>query len=231
MAKYINNKIKSGRVAGSVFAVRYGEVIERAYNPYVSNPKTEAQTANRARMKLMTQLSAICAPVIAMPRIGAQSTRNQFVARNYGLSQYNNGQADITLEQVQLTKGVAAMPSIVGTRSEDTLNVQLGYSAQDIDRVVYACLVKQVDGKLRVATTAVSEDDINRFRVTLEPGTGAEAVVLAYGIRYNTEAARVAFGDLTVTTAEAIAKLIVTRVVLDSDITLTETVGVTIARS
>lgn len=231
MAKYINNKIKSGRVAGSVFAVRYGEVIERAYNPYVSDPKSEGQVAARARLKLLSQLSAVCANIIAMPRIGAKSSRNQFVAKNYPLSQYDNDQANITIEGVQLTKGVVAMPSIVGTRSEDEINVQLGYSAQDIDRVVYACLVKQVDGRLRVATTAVSTDEVNRFRVTLAPGTGAEAVVLAYGVRDNTEAARVAFGDLTVTTAEAVAKIIVSRVLLDADITLTETVGVTVPRT
>ena len=80
MAKYINNKIKSGRVAGSVFAVRYGEVIERAYNPYVSNPKSEAQVEARAKLKLLSQLAAVVAPVLAMPREGAKTSRNKFVA-------------------------------------------------------------------------------------------------------------------------------------------------------
>lgn len=57
MAKYYNNKIKTGRVAGSVFAVRNGEVIERAYNPIVANPRTDAQLLQRAKMNLAGQIS------------------------------------------------------------------------------------------------------------------------------------------------------------------------------
>lgn len=59
MAKYYNNKIKTGRVAGSVFAVRNGEVIERAYNPIVANPRTDAQLMQRAKMNLAGQISKL----------------------------------------------------------------------------------------------------------------------------------------------------------------------------
>lgn len=59
MAKYYNNKIKTGRVAGSVFAVRNGEVIERAYNPIVANPRTDAQLLQRAKMNLAGQISKL----------------------------------------------------------------------------------------------------------------------------------------------------------------------------
>lgn len=59
MAKYYNNKIKTGRLAGSVFAVRNGEVIERAYNPIVANPRTDAQLLQRAKMNLAGQISKL----------------------------------------------------------------------------------------------------------------------------------------------------------------------------
>lgn len=59
MAKYYNNKIKTGRVAGSIFAVRNGEVIERAYNPIVANPRTDAQLIQRAKMNLAGQISKL----------------------------------------------------------------------------------------------------------------------------------------------------------------------------
>lgn len=59
MAKYYNSKIKTGRVAGSVFAVRNGEVIERAYNPVVANPRTDAQLVQRAKMNLAGQISKL----------------------------------------------------------------------------------------------------------------------------------------------------------------------------
>lgn len=59
MAKYYNNKIKTGRVGGSVFAVRNGEVIERAYNPIVANPRTDAQLIQRAKMNLAGQISKL----------------------------------------------------------------------------------------------------------------------------------------------------------------------------
>ena len=229
MAKYINNKIKSGRVAGSVFAVRYGEVIERAYNPYVSNPKSEAQVEARAKLKLLSQLAAVVAPVLAMPREGAKTSRNKFVATNYELTSYNNLQADIEVNSIRLTDGVMGIPAIVLSRSGDDLTARLAGSAGvGIDNMTYALFIKGKDGYLRYAgsqlITAPGED--HTFNASFRMADTTDTfVVLAYGSRFNTDAARIKYGDMQTITSETIAKLIVTRVLTEADITVTETRG------
>lgn len=226
MAKYINNKIKSGRVAGSVFAVRFGDVIERAYNPYVANPKSDAQVEARAKLKLLSQLSAILGDKIAMPRQGAVSTRNLFTRENYSAVTYQNMQADINLTAIKLTKSAVGLPSVVVTRGESAITASLAFKTTDIDRVVYVMVVRDEENELSVLGSAVAtaagagQDWPASFENTTRTG-----VILAYGVRDNTEAARVMFGNLEAPTAQQVARIVVTRMLLESDITLTETRG------
>ena len=233
MAKYINNKIKSGRVAGSVFAVRYGEVIERAYNPYVNNPNTDAQIQTRAKMKLMSQLSAVVAPVLAIRREGSVSSRNIFTRINFPLTSYSNDQAQITLANVQLTKGVSGMAPIGFTRQAEQNRIAVyltsPVTALALDRVVYIMLDKQSDGKLRlVASTVVNTPGENNNWAYSLPSMADAGVIYAYGIRFNSEAAYVTFGNITAESAETYAKLIVSRTMSDTDVTVTETRGVAV---
>ena len=231
MAKYYNNQKKSGKVAGSVFAIRFGETIERAYNPVVSNPSTSAQVESRAKFKLMSQLAAVLGGNIAMPRVGAISSRNAFVKKNYPFATYNNNQADVTLANLQITSSAIGLPSVVVSRGDNAIQVELQSLPANINRVVYVALRKGGDGRLSLLGTAVSVTPgtaAAAFVSSLPAYTG-EVVVLAYGVRDNTDAARVIFGDMTAITAETIAKLIVTRTLTDTDVTLTETVGTTLA--
>ena len=62
---YIKGSGKLGNIVCSTVA---GETIARDYNPEVSNPNTETQVAQRAKFKLMSQLSSVMAPVIAIPK-------------------------------------------------------------------------------------------------------------------------------------------------------------------
>ena len=57
---------------------------------------------------------------------------------------------------------------------------------------------------------------------------GGVCYVLAYGMRDNTDAARATFGNLISPAAEDVAKIITSRVLLETDVTLTETKGVTV---
>lgn len=227
MAKYYNNKIKTGRVAGSVFSVRFGEVIERAYNPIVNNPNTPSQIEARAKLKLMSQLSAVFAPVIAMPRQGAVSARNLFTRENYRLATFTGDNADIAMTSVKLTKSVVGLPNINATRSSFDISVNLQLPDNDISRVVYVAVVRQQDGTARIAATAVASvpGTDNSYQATLNVGSTAQAYVYAYGVRDNTEAARVKFENMTVT-AENMAEIITSRMLTDADITVTETQAV-----
>lgn len=49
----------SGRVGGIVFAVRSGQQIVRAYQPIVTNPKSSAQSVQRAKANLVGRISKI----------------------------------------------------------------------------------------------------------------------------------------------------------------------------
>ena len=232
MAKFYNNRIKSGKLAGSVFAVRYGEVIERAYNPFVANPKSAAQVEARAKLKLISQLSAVMAEVIAMPRIGNMSPRNRFVQRNYTLTSYANEIAEIVLAGVQLTASAMALPEISVTRGENVITANLRYGDANIgvSRIVYAMFVKDPDGKLRYETsrTATEAGQGQLWQVSF-PALSQNVVILAYGVRDNSSTARVTFSDMQAISAETVAKLITSRVLTENDVTLTETRGFDLA--
>jgi hypothetical protein len=227
MAKYYNNRVKTGKLAGSVFAVRNGETIERAYQPVVMNPKSSAQIASRAKLKLMSQLSAVMGPYIAIRRQGTISTRNMFVKKNYAEATFENDKADVDLNGITLTAGIVSLPEIVITRSQNDVTVQLGGSDADIDRVVYVSFVRDEKGNLRAYRSLVITEAgyEGKFTGTLvdAPVNPLHLYVYGYGIRDNTQAAKVIFGNMEVLSANAVAELVTSRNLLESDITLTVT--------
>lgn len=223
----------TGKVADAVMVVRNGEQIVRKYQPIVTNPSTPRQIEARAKLKLLSQTSAVMAPVIAMPRVGAVSSRNLFTKANYHAATYANDQADITLVNVKLTNSVVSMPAIQAIRSAEEIQVYIPDSENptslDVDRVVYAMFVKQTDGTLRYAGSQVANEAGTSGNWPVRfPLDSRECVIYAYGVRDNTEAARVIFGDMQAVTAETVAKLIVSHTLLESDITLTETRAATL---
>lgn len=217
----------TGKLADTVMSVRNGEQIARKYQPVVYNPNTPAQIAQRAKLKLMSQLSAIMAPVIAMPRVGSVSSRNLFTKENIGLTSYSSDTASVTLTAIQLTKSTVGLEAVDASRTEKEISVGLRRGQLvDVDRVVYAMFSKGANGKLRYVSSKVATEigpDVN-WGVTF-PSNPEEVVILAYGVRDNTEAARASFGNLQSLSGETVANLIVTRQLLEKDVTLTETRG------
>lgn len=221
----------TGKVADVVMAVRNGEQIARKYQPVVSNPKSAAQVTSRAKLKLMSQLSAVMAPVIAIPRMGSVSSRNMFVKVNYKYASYSDETASVTLTAVQLTKSVVGFPAIAGSREQDNVNVVLNSAAVNVDRVVYLCFVKGPDNTLRFyESKVISEPGTNgRFAASFSTGAQLNIVIYAYGVRDNTQSARVTFGNLIAPSAEDVAKIVTSRILTENDITLTETQAVEVA--
>ena len=219
----------TGKLADTVMSVRNGEQIARKYQPVVFNPSTPAQVAVRAKLKLLSQLSAIMAPVIAIRRVGSVSSRNLFTKKNYPSVTYNDNNADINLLSVKITDGVLALPPITAPRGEGGIAVNLQVNATDLSRVVYVAFRKEVE-EVRFLGSAVATEPgtINNWPATL-PGSSEEVYVYAYGIRDNNENARASFGNLFSPTAEQVARIIVARVVSESDVTITETKSVRLA--
>lgn len=222
----------SGKVTGkkgdAVFAVRNGENIIRQYNPIVSNPNTKKQQNSRAQLKLMSQLSAIYAAIIAMPREGAVTSRNLFTKVNYPLTSVNNNAAQVNLPAVQLTKSSREMAAFSVSRSGGN-GILVGLiQAMDYDRVVYAIVAKNANEKLRVfASTVVPNGNPNgtdTFGAKL-PYTDEAIVVYAYGIKDTNNRAKVEFGNIYAPTAEEVAQLITSRSLSASDYFATATAG------
>ena len=216
----------TGKVADVVMVVRNGVQVARKYQPIVANPSTDAQVAARARLKLMSQLAAVMATILPLPAQGTVSTRNRFIKMNYGMSSYANNQADINMSGLDLTGSNVALPAITASRWTEETKVSLDAATigeLDVNRVVYIMFQRQDDGKLRLVTSKVVSEagETGTYPTTL-PLTNTEVYIYAYGIRDNTERARSTFGNMNVVQADAIARLIVSRTLLETDITLTE---------
>lgn len=217
-----------GKLGNTVFAIRNGVQLARQYNPVVNNPKTAAQVANRGKLKLLSQLSASVASVIAMPRIGLVTRRNQFIRRNYPYTTYGDDAASIPMADILLTASYVGLPGFTADRSNGTsINVALEESASAMyDAVVWVVLKKTTSQAIVPAASVVQTvaGDSGAFQTEL-PFVEGDISVHAYGVKYNTALARTTFGDMVAPTAEDVAKVIVTRVLTERDATLSETRG------
>ena len=215
-----------GKVADVVMAVRNGEQIVRKYQPLVSNPSTPAQVASRAKLKLLSQLSAAMGTVIAIPRQGIVTPRNLFTKYNYPAVTYQDSSdpatASINLSQVKITRSVLSLPELQVTNEQQNYTVRLGNTTDGVERVVYAIFAVEADNTLRLYQTAVvSTGPRFEYQTTLD--TTLKYVAYAYGVRLNSDAARARFDQMQVASATLVASLITSRQLTEKDVTLTET--------
>lgn len=219
----------SGKLGSAIFAVSKGEQIVKQYQPNVANPNTSGQVNQRARLKLMSQLAAAMAAVIAIPAEGLKSSRNLFVSKNIGLSSAANGIAQITLDNVQLTNGNRGLPAIVAKRTSDAVNISLSDSVADnIDRVVYVMFRKTSENQLQLVESIIVTEagSTATFPGTLSYAAG-DIVLYAYGMADLNSAASAKYANLFATTGEDIASLTLTRTISMSDFAFTVTRGAT----
>lgn len=219
----------TGKLADVVMAVRNGEQVARKYQPIVFNPSTAAQVAQRAKLKALSQLSAVMASVIAIPKQGPVSSRNLFTKLNFPNVSYADNTASVNLVNIRLTSGILSLPAVSMTRASNVLTISLASTdSLDVNRVVYAVFARQDDGTLRLAKSIVvsTPGTGNTYQATMDADpTVNDYLVLGYGVRENNENARARLANVEVPTAEYIAKLVVSRTLTESDVTLTETRG------
>lgn len=222
----------TGKKGDTVFAVRNGEQIIRQYNPIVSNPKTVAQTDNRAKLKLLSQLAAVVSPVIAISRRGAVSPRNRFTSVNYPSVSAAQGVADIKLENLQITDSHVGMADFhVAREAGHPLAVALdSNAAASFSRVVYVLVEVNEKKEIRVADSQVVSvaGSAGTFPTTLTDN-GNDCVILAYGMSDVNGRAKAVLGNIEGDGANMVAQLVANRTVSMSDTTLTETLGLALA--
>ena len=235
----------SGKVGALVYATSGGETIVREYNPNVANPSTTAQVDQRARMKLMSQISAALKPSLAITKTGLVSARNKFTKMNFGFSYALNGVAQVSYENLQLTEGNLGIPSIaIMASNTDQGRYMVSYLSTfdtgNISRVVYNVFRKSDEGKLTFYGSQIqTEKNVDNLQ---ESGTfpfGVEwiglplgdLVIFAYGMIDANEKASASYGDLHVQDGTDIAKLVATRAISFTDYQFTQTRGKTLLRN
>lgn len=219
----------SGKLGNSVFSVNAGEQIVRQYQPNVANPSTGSQVNNRARLKLLSQLSAVMGDVIAIPKDGMKSPRNLFVADNYQFTAAEDGVASVQLASLNLTRGGIQIPAIFAERIDTTsIDVQLSEAANKIvSRVVYIMFVRNGHGELQLIDSAVVETagESGKFPYSFAYQT-PDVVVYAYGIYDKSAKASAKFGNYFVTSGTQVADLIAERKLSESDYLVSKTKGI-----
>lgn len=224
----------TGKLGASVFAISGGEQIVRQYNPVVSNPNTEAQIAQRAKLKLMSQLGAALAPALGFAKQGLVSARNQFVSKNIGLCDYSGNAATCALAEIQLTDSRISLPIIEDLGySEGKIRVRLDADASGVaKRVMYVVYKQSEDNTLAyVASKIVTEAGADgQFPVEFTAPIGSY-VVYAYGIKDNSASATMRYENYMADVQGDEAMLSVIQLFKTGDFTFTETKGVLVQAS
>lgn len=182
----------TGRKGDAVFAISGGEQIVRQYNPVVSNPSTEGQVEQRAKLKLMSQLAAALSRALAFRKQGLVSARNQFVSKNIGFCTFDeNDGAQIDLEKLIITPGNAALPFAKSKIVWDDGDYLCQITENDVvglDALVMVSVERQENetiGKLNVYDIQVFP--ASEITPGNQPAIGAgngDTMVMVYGIKY-----------------------------------------------
>lgn len=205
----------TGKVGGSVFQINSGVQIWKEKPTKVTNPNTDAQVAQRAKMKLMSQLAAALAPALAFKKDGLVSARNQFVSKNIGLVSYSEGNgAEVQLDALKLTQGTEVLALRANMFSAEGLQGNLAVPVANISNFSHIVIVS-IAPQNRVANSPISITDIAVAEV---PTTGTTAnfgfdlvegrnIVYVYGIKATSSNSSVAYDDYFWKTASNDAKL------------------------
>jgi hypothetical protein len=222
----------TGKIGSVVFSTSGGETIAREYNPHVANPSTEAQVNQRARMKLMSQVSAALSPVIIMQKSGLVSARNQFVKRNFPYSNAVDGTAQISYENIQLTQGNASLPQLVFSNPGGQQSPSLALAERAdaaVSRVCYIIYKKTQEAKLQFVESHIVENagSDGTFKWELQRSMNDNYVFYAYGMKDLSAKASAQYASYNVTTANDLAQLVAVRRISTEDYQFTETRGAT----
>lgn len=224
----------SGKTGNAVFATSAGKQIVRSYQPKVSNPNTKNQIAQRAKFKLLSQLAAAMAPVIAIPKDGLTSSRNRFVSVNAGLANFSDGVASIGLENVQLTISNTYIPAFTATRGQNNkVNVSLENKADaSINGIMYAVFEKNINDQLTLVDYKICETrgTAGTFAEELN-GTANELVVYAYGVKENVAGSLAHYNNYETPSDSVNASLQTNKSLLSGAFAFTKTNAVTVAVS
>lgn len=194
-----NEQIKYGKVGGLITYKVGDNVYFRALQAHVHNPRTEAQTEQRAKIKLCSQLSAIFRHFIAIFPSSGKSSRAIFQRVLFQNINFNEGQAEKSLRTIDLTHTITNLPAInfehADYKGKDVIKIFLiSEPSLEVQRVFYFLFKVLEDQTIMFVnaycTGSRSHHQIEGFfywfctdiRLTEEEVTDATYYVYAYGM-------------------------------------------------
>lgn len=218
----------SGKLGSTISSVRGGVQIQREHRASIANPSTEGQVAQRARIKLMSQLGAALKAIIAIPPMKLHTSRNLFSKANIGLVEVANGVAQIDYSKIQLTSSSFGFPHLMcQVGSNFGIRVWLSSDARACcDRVVYNVVKVNSNGSLQIIDSKVQSDlDEDGLFWTQFPFVDGKLVIYAYGIKFYSTKARAKYSSYSIGSGQDIATLIINRKIASPDFRVTCTVA------
>lgn len=193
----------TGRVGSMVYAIRKGEQIVRQYNPNVANPNTRPQVEQRAKFKLLSQLTAaIGNNGMLFNNIPAGlSMRNEFTRRNMGLVTVAPGSdvATVDVSALELTDGAFPAPESGVNATTNKLIVDVtGDAYRDVVGITAVVLTQPTVGKVigysqRVNVTSTATPVEITLLVT--PTQAGRTTVLVWVYKFRDDAARARYNQ------------------------------------
>lgn len=218
----------SGKLGSTISSVRGGVQIQREHRSSIANPSTEGQVAQRARIKLMSQLGAALKLIVAIPPMKLHSSRNLFSKANIGFVEVNDGVASIDYAKIQLTSSSFGCPSVIIERAQNLwIKVYMASDARGCcNAIVYNLVKVNSNNKLQVMDSVVmTEPGDEGFFDYFFPYIDGRIVVYAYGIRLNSTKARAKYASYRINNGRDVASLIISRKIASPDFRVTCTVA------
>lgn len=232
--------IKTGK-KGGVITYRVGDtILAREYNPHPADPKTQKQVAQRAKIKLLSQIAAVFRPIIAIFPSDGKSSRAIFARLNFPKINALNTTATIDFTQIVISSSSIPLPpiersvSMVADRWRKRIYIN-EYPEEEVKRVFYFLFRKTNDGKLSLSdyylserrTTPANPGFFNWAGAPIEVDDNGKSlydyVVYAVGMCDNSEEATEYFLNLDVDYIEQIGRLISEKLIFSADYYFTET--------
>lgn len=232
--------IKYGKVGGLITYKVGDNVYCRALQAHVNNPRTEKQTAHRAKIKLLSQLGAVFRPIIAIFPTSGKSSRSIFAQLNYPNITVRSTTAEIDYTSVTLTDSNRPITQVAKdiVFLQDRWRKLIGLPeepTQDIKRVFYYLFSKTDNGKLVFVDYYMSEIRWSSrnplyFCWALAPidideqgKATRDYVVYALGMGDNSQQATDYWENLDVPNLELLGQIIAEGLITDNDYYFTET--------
>lgn len=181
----------SGKMGSAVFRQSGGQTVVTQYQPIVKNPNSNGQKSQRAKFKLMSQLSAIMSSgfgsfiIKTRPEKGKGTQRNAFVQTNFPLvttTETTEGvRAEIPMEQLKLTTSFRPLPTPVLTAAQEGIEVSIPKIATEVKSVRFITVgyTGNVAGIVDIRDIPVQN---GRAAGIIDVTTRGDFTVLAYGL-------------------------------------------------